>query len=84
MTYKKILILITASLFFLDTFSQTTWSKVDGGTEFSIALKSDSTLWAWGNNGNGQLGINNTTTQLTPVQIGSDTDWKEFSAGAFH
>ena len=76
MIYKNILLLFLASLFFFNVFSQTTWVKVDDGTEFSVALKSDSSLWAWGNNGNGQLGINNTTTQLTPVQIVTDTDWE--------
>jgi len=29
---------------------------VDGGEEFSVALKPDGTVWAWGNNAVGQLG----------------------------
>jgi len=35
----------------------------------TCAVKSDSTVWCWGDNSNGQLGINNTTQQLTPVQV---------------
>ncbi len=31
------------------------WSSVSGGTNHSLAIKSDVTLWAWGNNGNGQV-----------------------------
>lgn len=61
-----------------------TWEKISAGTEYSIAIASDGTLWGWGNNGNGQLGINNTLTQTIPAQAGSDTDWADISAGAFH
>ncbi|MCX6021494.1 MAG: hypothetical protein NTZ05_07150, partial [Chloroflexi bacterium] len=35
----------------------------------SVAAKNDGTVWAWGFNGNGQLGINSTTTGLTPAQV---------------
>jgi alpha-tubulin suppressor-like RCC1 family protein len=33
------------------------------------ALMSDNTLWAWGYNGYGQLGLNNTTNYNVPTQI---------------
>ncbi|MFN5317770.1 MAG: hypothetical protein ACK5CY_02900, partial [Bacteroidia bacterium] len=47
--------------------AQETWLKVDCGTEFCLALKSDRTLWAWGSNLNGQLGIGSTVTQVIPT-----------------
>src|SRR2546428_10367657 len=31
-------------------------TAVAGGTDFSLALRSDGTVWAWGNGGWGQLG----------------------------
>lgn len=34
-----------------------------GGTSHSVALKGDGTVWTWGHNGNGELGIGNTTDQ---------------------
>jgi alpha-tubulin suppressor-like RCC1 family protein len=43
-------------------------TKIAAGGDFSLALKDDGTgagtgtVWAWGNNTNGQLGIPNTTT----------------------
>ena len=37
----------------------------------SLALKTDGTLWAWGQNEVGQLGDSTTTSRLRPVQIGS-------------
>jgi len=64
-------------------FSQT-WVKVVCGTQFTVALRSDSTLWSWGSNGNGQLGIGNLVQQKSPVQIGADHDWKDISAGSCH
>ena len=39
-----------------------------GGTH-SLALKSDGTVWAWGNNSSGQLGDGTTKNRLTPVQV---------------
>ena len=33
------------------------------------AIKTDGTLWVWGGNGYGTLGLNNTTSHYSPVQI---------------
>jgi prepilin-type N-terminal cleavage/methylation domain-containing protein len=44
-------------------------SKISAGWSHTCALKIDGTVWCWGHNGSGQLGINNTTQQLTPVQV---------------
>ncbi len=62
----------------------TNWAKVFAGTDFSLALKTDGTLWAWGSNTTGQLGIGNVLDQVSPVQVGTATDWTEFEAGAYH
>ena len=70
------------SLFFV-SYSQTHWKKVSAGTEYSIALRSDSTLWSWGVNNSGQLGTGGTSTEL-PEQIGTDHDWTDISCGGFH
>ncbi len=39
------------------------------------AIRADGTLWAWGLNDQGQLGIGNTVNQLVPVQVGTATNW---------
>ena len=41
-----------------------------GGSNFSLALKADGTVRAWGNNGIGQLGNSTVgTTSLVPVPV---------------
>jgi alpha-tubulin suppressor-like RCC1 family protein len=59
----------------------TTWSQIDGGSEFCMAIKTDGTLWAWGTNSNGQLGDTTIIARSSPVQIGSITTWSLISAG---
>ncbi len=44
------------------------------GGRHSIALKTDGTVWAWGLNGQGELGDGTTTFHTTPVQVKDFTD----------
>jgi len=56
--------------------SDTTWSKIGSGIQnCMLGLKTDGTLWAWGDNDQGQLGVNSRTFYSSPIQIGSDTTW---------
>ncbi len=61
----------------------TNWKQVSAGVRYAAAIKTDGTLWTWGNNGSGQLG--NVTVGgnvLTPVTtFAGGTDWKQVSAG---
>ena len=47
--------------------------QVAAGGSHTLAIKSDGTLWAWGYNVYGQLGLGNKTQMTSPVQVGSDT-----------
>ena len=49
-----------------------------------MALKSDGTLWAWGDNGYGQLGDGTTTQRNSPVQIGTGVTWTQIAAADYH
>ena len=60
------------------------WKAVSGGVNHSLALKSDGTLYAWGKNDRGQLGIGSTENRTTPQRVGSADDWKAISAGFSH
>ncbi|GAB6043855.1 RCC1 domain-containing protein [Endothiovibrio diazotrophicus] len=42
---------------------------VSAGSAFSIALKSDGTVWAWGSNNYGQIGDSTTTDKSVPIQV---------------
>jgi alpha-tubulin suppressor-like RCC1 family protein len=57
--------------------SDTNWSKIygsgNGVNQNYVGLKTDGTFWVWGNNGNGQLGLGDTTNRSSPVQVGSAT-----------
>ena len=60
------------------------WADVSAGANFSIAVKTDGTLWTWGINGDGQLGVGDQTTHTTQVQVGTATDWMSVFAGVDH
>lgn len=64
--------------------AQGNWASVSAGEYYSLAIKKDGTLWAWGNNQYGQLGNGITTQQNTPVQIGTATNWSKITAGYNH
>ena len=63
----------------------TTWYKVDGGSLFAVATKTDGTMWSWGRNNNGQLGLNISqyVNRSSPVQIGALTTWDSVSTGSY-
>jgi len=62
--------------------SLTNWSQVIiSKAQYSGAIKTDGTLWSWGKNAAGQLGLGNTTSYSSPKQIGSLTNWLSASAG---
>lgn len=60
------------------------WTKVAAGDRHTLAIRSDGTLWAWGDNYFGQLGDGTFEDRLEPVQVGSDTNWKDVYAGSHH
>jgi len=65
------------------------WSAVsaagyngDSDSGYTIAIKTNGSLWGWGYNGSGQLGLGDTIDRWTPSQIGIATDWSMISCGA--
>ena len=65
--------------------SLTDWKSIGGSGQSSLAIKTDGTLWSWGHNSHGQLGLNDITDRSSPVQVDSSTDWSLISVGiGFH
>lgn len=64
--------------------TDTTWSQVSAGSVFSLALKTNGTMWSWGSGLYGELGLGNTNNYQSPQQIGSGTTWTQVSAGVDH
>jgi alpha-tubulin suppressor-like RCC1 family protein len=61
----------------------TNWAKSSSGvsTKFCFAIKTDSTLWSWGVNNDGQLGDSTVVRRSSPVQVGSLSTWQEIESG---
>ena len=63
----------------------TTWKSVSCGSGYIAAIKTDGTLWGWGDNSYGQLGDNSTTDRSSPVQtVAGGTNWKQVDCGSGH
>ena len=62
----------------------TTWLNITAGRYYTLATKTDGTLWSWGYNAQGQLGLGNITNYSSPNQIGSLTTWSNITAGSYH
>ena len=58
------------------------WATVSAGNVHSLAVKTNGTLWAWGDGQFGQLG-NGIFSSATPnlTQVGTANDWLSVSAG---
>lgn len=66
----------------LDTAAD--WASVSAGGSHTIAVRTDGSLWAWGDNKLGQLGDGSNSPKKTPVQVGTASDWVSLAAGAQH
>ena len=65
--------------------TDTTWKSIRPSGDYNrIALKTNGTLWSWGNNESGVLGLNQGNDiglYSSPTQIGTDTTWSILSGG---
>jgi alpha-tubulin suppressor-like RCC1 family protein len=69
--------------------TDTNWLYVTSSNAYSslfasAGIKTDGTLWTWGTNTNGVLGLGNNTNYYTPQKVGVDTNWSKISIGSNH
>ncbi len=57
---------------------------IAAGDTHTVALKTDGTVWAWGNNSNGQLGDGTTTQRTKPVEVSGLSTVIAIAAGDTH
>jgi alpha-tubulin suppressor-like RCC1 family protein len=58
------------------------FSHAATGSSHTVGVKVDGSLWTWGRNNHFQLGITNTISRSSPVQV-SASGWKKVAAGEF-
>lgn len=62
---------------------ETDWAQISVGAGHCLALKTNGSLWAWGQNDCAQVGDGTTNETFSPRMISSSKDWKAIAAGAF-
>jgi len=68
--------------------NETNWASISAGTAHNVAIKSDGTLWAWGQNLHGEFGLGTRVMKDAmaniPVHAARGNDWKQAVAGGIH
>ena len=85
-------VLLTASLLAMLCVGQLTMvapagaagAQVSLGEDFSLLVKPDGSLFAWGINNFGQLGLGGLSSRTRPTRVGADVDWATLAAGDWH
>jgi len=60
------------------------WATVVLGATHAVGLKSDRSLWTWGTNEHGQLGLGDLGERSLPTRVGVDGGWASIAAGRNH
>ena len=60
------------------------WQSVSTGADHGCGIQTDNTLWCWGYNKVGALGLGDTEDRFVPTRVGQDSDWAMVRAGRSH
>jgi alpha-tubulin suppressor-like RCC1 family protein len=64
--------------------TDTDWVEVSIDAFSTCAIKTGGSLWCWGRNAEGQLGVGDATDRYTPTDVAPQSQWKQTSVGRFH
>ena len=53
----------------------TNWATISSNWKCSLGTQTNGTLWSWGEGGYGTMGDNSKGDNLSPTQIGTNTNW---------
>ncbi|WP_306216031.1 RCC1 domain-containing protein [Actinoplanes sp. RD1] len=65
------------------TPAATGWATVSVGFQHACAVRTDRSLWCWGDGGGGRLGVGSTASSSTPRQV-ADATWLAVGLGTDH
>ncbi len=68
----------------IDTNQTPVIQSLSTGDKHTAIVKSDGSLWLWGDNSDGQLGDGSYINITAPTRLGSANDWKEVASGGYH
>ena len=60
------------------------WQRVSAAENETCAIKTNGTLWCWGGNPDGQLGLGDHNRRDVPVRVGDQSAWDAVSLSTFH
>ncbi len=61
-----------------------TWNALAIGDAQSCGVRSDDTLWCWGDNNEGQLGLGDNSDRDRPTQVSGGGSWLSGDSGWYH
>lgn len=74
----------TGVLSFTQINNDTNWQTISAGYNHTAAIKTDGSLWVWGSNQMGQLGLgSNATSVAVPTRVGNGFNWQTIVAGSY-
>jgi alpha-tubulin suppressor-like RCC1 family protein len=61
------------------------WTEAAAGSDFTLAVQANGSLWGWGTNFYGGIGAGTIILQASiPLRIGTASNWKHVAAGFMH
>jgi alpha-tubulin suppressor-like RCC1 family protein len=60
------------------------WTTVSAGAIHCFGLRRDGSLWAWGDNAHGQLGVADSVERRSPTRVSGTVAWLAVAAGTHH
>ena len=61
------------------------WAQIrTSGAGHTCGLRTDGSLWCWGEGAYGKLGLGDTDDRYVPTQVGTDHDWALVVPGGFN
>ncbi|WP_428264551.1 RCC1 domain-containing protein [Haliangium sp.] len=64
--------------------SELGFTTVALGERHSCGIANDGSLWCWGDNGDGALGLGDVTDRRVPARVGTASDWSQIAGGHDH